>query len=423
MPKVTLTTVVRNPATLPLLLKYTDELVEQFLLHSLRIVDCTMNVDQSTAVKSLLSSDGEKNCFIPNIDLGVIKSRDPRAVYLQSFEGYQHVSAGRSMTMGGGSVTVAVKGPDGAHIGLSFPERKQTNLEVVLNSNKCLIRQGRGGGNVIASGSMQTSLNNGKMWRTFQLVWDESGKFRVVNDIGEQVEVDMSGGSNFLDLTVSPPVKGVSDVLVSSLLLADMLRSDSLKRGYASYYKKEPPAAGGVDIISNSDIVFIELSGWESLVSGGIPLVIGDIGAMGALKRAGLLQRTEDARATHVSFLERSRNILQKVATLRSKNIPLVSNVESAVILSIGADKIGNPTLFSSLVGDLAFDQKLLKGYEDLLNIGAVGEDLSPRADETLSYLDSIVYDDLKCRDFLAELVEVLPESRRKYLLELLSKK
>ena len=412
MSHVTLTTVVRNAQTLSMLLKYTDMLVERGLLNCLRIVDKTTTVVDDETIRSLLFAGGE-----------AIKRRDPGAAHFEALEGYRHRVVEKSIVPGGDVVTIVTKGSVGTCIGLATLTKNSTNFEIVLDSEKCYARRGRGGGAIIASVPMKSLGGSQGVWRAYELEWTIDGSLKITNDLNESLCISNFGDGLFeeLKITVSAPIVGRVDIIVSSLPLVDILCIDFFKKSYTKCYVSDPePVVEGIEIVSSDDIVFIDVDGWASLLDNGVPLVIGDLRAFDVLKLGKLLIRAAKVRECHVSFLERSRRVMGCVDGLRKKSVLLASNIDDSVVKLLNGKQSGVPVLFSTMTTDLVFDQKLLDGYRNLMNTGFQGADLTADAVAALIHVDSIIDDVVGCNDFLAELVEKLPEVEKKYLLGLL---
>jgi hypothetical protein len=124
------------------------------------------------------------------------------------------------------------------------------------------------------------------------------------------------------------------------------------------------------------------------------------------------LDKSDSAEMHHASFLNSSKKYFDRLSVMRRDGVKLAA-ASSIVSTSV---QIGIPVLFAVLNEDHA---KFLAGYDLLLDVGPVGEDLHPAADHVLAYLDSILAgSDAQIESFLSEVIEALPLSRRKKFLE-----
>ena len=399
MDKITLTTVVSGPATLNTLLKITDRLYESGKLTSLRIVDKTHSNEDSVHVKSFLKSYGDEGRNIVNVDTAVVKAKDPHAVVFSRLADYHYQSTSKVLCPGS-SITVLVHG-SGAHVHLGGPE-------LVAGPGGCFIRAGKGGGRVIASMESSGVVDGGLGWRALHLSLSYDKILVVEADTGDMMSMPTSRDE--IPLSISAMVNGVSDIILTSLNVADMSEQPRI---YASYYRNFPEPTDGVEVRSTKDIVYIDIAGWdEVLAQNGVPLVVGDSDCFAIFRRCRLLDKSDSTEMHHTSFLNSSKKYFDRLSTMRRDGVKLAA-VSSAVSTPV---QIGVPVLFAVLNEDNA---KFLAGYDLLLDVGPVGEDLHPAADHVLAYLDSILAgSDAQIESFLSEVIEALPLTRRKKFLE-----
>jgi hypothetical protein len=419
---VTLTTVVRNPETLPYLLKMTDGLVEAGLLTELRVIDEAGGHDGTTKLRSMLPTDAAMGTRIVVVDLEKIRARDPQSYFAAGASDYRHRSTGFSLVPGGYSVTVAMRGSRGAIIGLE-------KMELVVGPQICFLRRGRGGGSTIASLAVDGVVAGGLSWRSVVLVWDLAGRLSVTFDTGDTFDADIPLSVGSLSLTVTPPPKASADIVVSSLTPTSLGASDP--RMYATYHKQWPePILNGFEVTSRADIVFIDRTGWEDLVTREdvLPLVVGDATSLGPLRRLGFVRRSEDERDVHLSFLDRSAKVIEKCSKFRKEGNELVlSSDDGLFLISRPKKSLGSPAVICVLSKGLVSDSLLLEKYRSLVDEGPIGGDLNSIETDILAHLDSLVAKQSSkgqdgVGDFLLELVEVLPVDARKKLADLLAR-
>jgi hypothetical protein len=419
---VTLTTVVRNPETLPYLLKVTDGLVEAGLLTELRVVDEAGGHDGTTKLRELLSTDAALGTRIVVVDLEKVRARDPQSYFATGASDYRHRSTGYSLVPGGPSVTVAIRGSRGAIIGLE-------KMELVVGPQICFLRRGRGGGSTIAGLGVDGVVAGGLSWRSVVLTWDSAGRLSVAFDTGDTFDADIPLSIGSLSLTVTPPPKASADIVVSSLAPTSLGSSDS--RMYAVYHKQWPgPVVDGFEVISKADIVFIDRIGWEDLVTREdvVPLVVGDSTSLGPLRRLGFVRRSEDERDVHLSFLDRSAKVIEKCSKFRKEGNELVlSSDDGLFLISRPKKSLGSPAVICVLSKGLVSDSLLLEKYRSLVDEGPIGGGLNSIETDILAHLDSLVAKQSSkgqdgVGDFLLELVEVLPVDARKKLADLLAR-
>lgn len=417
MANVTLTTVVRNIDTLPLLLKLTDKLVASGLLTALRIVDETKKPESAFSIRSSAATDGDTQTLIPHLDLDAVIEADPKAFRGMKMEGYYHHNTNQKLFQNSTSLVIAVRG--GGIIGLTSQDNRK--FEVVFDAESCCIRVGRGGGSALAVHTESGLSCDGLGWKLYKLTWQDNEISVVAHDTGATFTAQCPRMDGPLDVTATALAQRASDIVVTHATAAKIISKDSSHRSYVSYHSKMPSAVDGVEVLSKSDIVYIDSAGWTSLTQGSIPLTVGDNSDVGAFRRAGLIQQSKTEREVHSSFLSRSKGIIDKVKKLRDDGVAVQSSSDS-VVQVVGISGLGTPALFAVLSEDLAGDAELLADYSKLIDGGPIGDPIVSSAQDVLIYLDSLAADPKMMIAFLNEVVEVLPSAERKYLQELLSR-
>jgi len=416
MANVTLTTVVRNVGTLPLLLKMTDQLAASGQLAALRIIDETNSVAGAFEIRSHVKIDGDKGSLVPHLDESLIFAQDAHAYHGSKLNGYYHESTNKILEQNQAGLLVAVRG--GGIIGLASQDNRK--FEIVFDTGSCFVRVGRGGGTPITVHSAPGIGCGGKEWKLYTIAWQKNEIHVTAHDTSMTFITSCPRMDAPLVVTASARPEGFSDIFVVSAEPASIISTDSKIRSYATYHSTFPTSASGVEVISTDDIVYIDLEAWSDLSFGGAPLVVGDIASVSVLKRAGLLQASESENAVHSSFLSRSKGIVEKTRKLAADGVMI--QAQNSVVKVSSASDLGKPVLFAVLsknvVGNLTFHA----GYLSLLVDGPLGETLSSSAKDVLVYLDSLAVDSPAMKDFLNEVVEALPKAERDYLQSLLAR-
>ena len=416
MQPIIITTVVRNPMTLPLLLSLTDNFVERGLLTKLRVVDETPDAAGTIAVRSLVPMDGVTNTRKVVVNYSTIRQKDPRAYISTGLTGYHYKTTGFNLVQGGDPVVVAVRGSHGASIWVSSGGRGAGGVEVVMNGSGCFIRTGRGGGDKLSEIPDSGVVDGGTGWRTVELALVGS-EFIATLDTGTCLKCGVDFGMAPVGVNISSSPVGIADIVVTSLPVGSL--GPDVDRSYACYYKSRPPAdESGFELVSNNDIVYIDPVGWENLFESGIILAVGDAAHLPAVRRAGI---AKSGTSDHESFLDRSFRCTARVEQLWADNISF--NIESGTHILKNGSRIvsGPPVLVCVLEASRVDNLEVIKRYSSLLESGPVGEPLDPAADDVIAYLDSILADP-KADEFLIELVESLNQRQKSRLVELLSR-
>lgn len=418
MQKITFTTVVKNPATLPLLFEMTDKLVSAGLLHSLRVIDKTEDHKRTTRLRSLLPMDGDTGSRIVLVDFDVLRVKDPCARVMSGMTGYRHKTTDVFLVPGGPSVTVAARGPEGSYIGVFSRDRVTGGFELALKKDSCFLRRGKGGGAVLDKVDVPGVVAGGCAWRSAEISWKEDGKLEVKIDTGDVLKVDMPKEIGELSLTVSASPVGLSDIVVTSLGSFDMCDVE-VDRSYASYFLSTPPEVDGLEVRCSSDVVMIDVEGWASIIEGGVPVVIGDATSLGALRRLGIISKSESSADVHRSFLSKSKASIQKIKFARDSAVETLYDKSKSSVLINRSSELGPPVLFSVLNEEVVFDSSIIEEYSNLVYEGLVGPE-EQNYDNVLMHIDRFVADEESAKRFLLEIVEAIPVGYRRYLLDTL---
>lgn len=417
MANVTLTTVVRNVGTLPLLLKLTDKLVSSKLLTSLRIIDETKKPESAFEIRAVARVDGDTQSSIPHVDVDAVIGTDPKAFRGMKMEGYYHHYTNQKLFQNSVALTVGIRG--GGIIGLTSQDNRK--FEVVFDAGSCCIRSGRGGGSVLAVHPESGLSCGGLGWKLYKLEWRESELIVTAYDTGATFTAQCPRMDGPLDVTATALAQGACDIVVTHAAPVEIISKDLSHRSYVSYHTSSPAGVDGTEVISKKDIVYIDIEGWALLQQGSVPLTVGDENDAGAFRRSGVIQQSKTEREVHTSFLSRSKGVVGKIKKLRDDGIKVQSSLNSIVQVASDAE-LGTPVLFAVLSQELADDAELLAEYSKLIDGGPQGEPLVTSAQDILIYLDSLVADPKAMVAFLNEVVEALPQAERKYLHDLLSR-
>ena len=422
-----LTTLVRNPLTLPILFRYTDVLAARGSLTALRIVDGTGSHSARAALRSLIPTDGESGTSIVAVDAGVVKSKDPSAFLMMGAAGYQQRFTGRKLTPGSGPVTIAGRGPGGFLLAVSTEEKRPSWLELVAGPSSCFLRTGKGGGSVLASSSTPGIVAGGLAWRTAEVAWSLDGTVEFKLDTGDILAASVPAEVGQLSLFVSAPPAGSTDLVVSHLPSRELGAPAGIDRSYVSYFSKMPALGGGeaVDVVSKCDIVFIDVENWEHIASGGVIFAFGDSQSIGPMTRMGVVKRSTSSQEMHLGFFDRSLNVVKKFSDACKAKKVLKKDASSGelAIQVVGGPSAGIPIFSVVLDESVVQNGDIIKEYISLASDGLRGLPLSAPAEEVLSYLDVILStSDQSARDFLVELVETLHPDLRSYLSDLLGR-
>lgn len=422
MKKTTLTTVVRNPATLQLLLKTTDELYRDGLLSSLRVIDDTSSIDGTVELRSVLPIDGETGKSIVMVDIARVKSIDPRAVIARKLLGYHYQNTGFKLSPDGDPVTIACRSTDGCYVFVSKEVRSPTGSEIVMGVDGCFVRTGKGGGTVLVSEDFSGVVAHGTGWRTARLTLDSQGFIKVDFDNGRTMSVDSRAQGQQLEIGISSTSKGSADFVVTKLSPEEMRPSFEVDRSYASYFSRKPPRAEGLEVVSDLDVVYINKKQWATISDGSIAIAVGDVDSIPVLRRMGVFKGSSTVKESHSSFLSRSAACVERVENLAKNEIRVATS--SKVLRTLGEEEknFGTPILVCILDKESAHDEQVLAGYSDLIERGPSGEGLSSCSSDVLAYLDEVVSGG-KHESFFFELVECLSVEQQKSLLNILNKK
>lgn len=421
MRPITLTTTIKNHATLSLLLKMTDQLVADGLLDFLRIVDDTPDDDGTEKLRSMLPRDGGRGTRIVSPDVDSLKKIDPTAHVATGVMGYSHKSTSLRLTPGGRSVYVMMKTLHGAYIAVSPEQRGPGNVEIVINRDRCFIRAGRGGGTPISVLDV-ASIGNGKGWSAVELKLDSENKLKVQLDTGEFMTTQLHGLSSSFVVSLSAPTTGVCDFIASYLSPVAFEKDEVINRNYVSYFFFDPPPVeDGLEFVSKADIVYINKNGWRMLVEEkAAPLILGDPAHCSIFKRLGVIKESKTSKQIHDSFLERSRGVIDKI--ISASDIPLNIEDSSLFYRTSKLEGLYPPALICCLQGRAGLDSTILAGYEKLFAEGPQGKSLPDKATDILLHVDSMLSSG-GIEEFLSALLETLPREQQEFLLSALSRK
>lgn len=422
MKKTTLTAVVRNPATLQILLNTTDRLHKSGLLTSLRIIDRTSNIDGTVALRSLLPVDGETGKNIVMVDIPTVKSKDRLAVVARKLLGYHYQNTGFKLVPDGSPVTIACRSTEGCYIFVSKEVRSVVGSEIVLGTSNCFVRTGKGGGQVVATEDFSGVVACGTGWRTVTLSLDLNGIIKMSFDNGRSMSVDSLLKDKTLEVGISSTSKGIADFVVTNLSPDEMRPEFDVDRSYASYFSVAPERAEGVEIRSENDVIYIDELGWSLMSEDGVAVAVGDDECMPALKRMGIFKSSSTSKESHLSFINRSRGAVGRVRSVAGESIRVLSASKKTLTIENECKESGRPVLICSLDPNVVFDTEVLSGYLALSENGLSGEELPKSASDVLVYLDETLSSG-SAESFFLELVEALSSDQRLQLLKIINNK
>lgn len=423
MRQITLTTVVRNEATLPILLRITDDLVAAGALTSLRIVDLTIDDLGTARLRSMIPTDGSTDSRIVALDSERLKSVDPSAHVSMGMTDYRYKTTGFSLVAGGREVNIMTRGGRGSYIAIS-PDGKNTGgVEIGLEKSRCFVRTGRGGGAPIVSLDVCGIVAGGLGWRGISLRVNSNDELLVKLDTGATMTTQLKLDGREFIVSVSASSGGLSDFVVSYLSPKNFEYVSFVNRAYVSYFTVLPkPVNEGIEVISDIDLVYIDKSGWQRLIEEkSIPLIFGDLACDPTLRRLGVLKESKSSKQIHTSFLDRSNAITKRIEDLVYRDIP-TSIISAAKVKLCGGPLIGFPALMCGLHTDVVQDAELLKRYIALAVEGPQGDAILNKGDDVLAYFD-ILLNSVGAETFLLELVEAMPKDKKEFLIKILSQR
>jgi hypothetical protein len=419
---ITLTTTVRNQATLSLLLKNTDRLVSAGLLDSLRVIDATPDEAGTERLRSMIPMDGESRTRIVAPDVEELKRVDPQAHVFSGMTGYSYKATTLRLLPGGPGVNVMMRGTKGAYILASSPTRGGGLVEIGLEKNRCFARFGRGGGTPVAVLDVP-GVASGLGWRAMELSLDFEKRLSIQLDTGEVMVVPLRVEAPELIISVSAPSSGVSDFVIVNVTTHVVERLGKINRNYVSYFSSSPEPVQGVEFISDVDLVYIDEAGWRRLINDeATPLVLGDPAHCVVLRRIGVLKESSSSTQVHRSFLDRSRHVIDRINELVDRDIPIASVTNSKFSRRDAIETLLPPALICCLQGNSLSDRAILERYETFFEEGPVGEKLAVAVHDVLAHFDSLL-NSTGAEEFLLELLEALPREKQEFLLNALKKK
>ena len=311
----------------------------------------------------------------------------------------------------------------GFFIFLAKELRGSGGLELAFGEGACSVRRGKGGGEVVSSIDVPGIVDGGTGWRCAELRMDSPGVVNVLLDNGRRLDVDFSERLDEVEVGISSTSKGCADFVVTRFEHTELRPSFDAGRRYASYFSSVPERVGGIEVLSSSDICYIDKDGWKSLVlHRGIPIVVGDESSMPTLRRANIFKRSEDEAAMHTSFTERSLGCVERARSLAEGGVVLNSDSNLVKVFDEESRSAGVPVVFSVLSPAVVHDKSIVEAYKRLSDNGPTGERLSSSEDDVLAYLDGATSNGRHSR-FFFELIECLSLEQRRELLEELQKK
>ena len=423
MRQITLTTVVRNQATLPILLRVTDELVAAGALTSLRIVDLTIDDLGTEQLRSMIPIDGNTDSRIVTLDNDRLKSVDPSAHVSMGMTGYRYKTTGFSLVAGGREVNIMTRGTLGSYIAISPDGKTSGGIEIGLEKSRCFVRTGRGGGAPIVSLDVSGVVAGGLGWRGVSLRINSNDELLIELDTGAIMTTQLKLDGREFIVSVSAPSGGLSDFVVSYLSPKNFEYVSFVDRTYISYFAVLPkPVSEGVEVISDIDLVYIDKNGWQRLIEEkSIPLIFGDSACNPTLRRLGILKESTSLKQVHTSFLDRSGSITKRIEDLVYRDIP-TSIISAAKVKLCGGPVMGFPALICGLHADVLQDAELLERYTALAVEGPRGESILNKGDDVLAYFD-ILLNSGGAETFLLELVEAMPKDKKEFLIKILSQR
>lgn len=388
MHPITITTVVRNPATLPLLLALTDKFYSDGLLTKLRVIDCTSRLTDTAVVRSLVPMDGSSNTQSIVVDYSTVQQRDSRAYISAKTTGYRYETTGFKLQKGGDRITVAVRSTHGGSVWVSAGGRGAAGIEVVLSNSGCFIRRGKGGGTKVQEILDSGVVEGGTGWRTIELSWSHDDQFVAALDTGSVLACAAEFGGGDVDVNTSSSPTGVADIVVTSL--PSSLLGLSIDRSYAYYYKQPPPAeTEGFELVSKNDIVYIDPVEWKNIIESDVTLVSGDDAHLSALQLADILKQDQDTHSNSLdqpflcvekidslncsSSLDQLFRCIEKIGRLNADSISF--NVADGTYISrVGAKSTtGLSSLLRVLEADRINDLNVIDRYSSLISQGPEG--------------------------------------------------
>ncbi len=425
MRSITLTTTVRNHATLPILLRITDELVAAGLLSSLRVIDATPDDIGTESLRSTIPIDGETGLKIVTMDRQELKRIDYSAHVSVGMTSYRYKSTSLHLTPGGRSVNVMTRGSAGSYVAVSpgGSGKGPGGVEVGLEKTRCFVRSGRGGGTPSATLDVPGVVAGGLGWRSIKLSLAVDKKLTIEVDTGATMEAQLRSEENEFAVSISSPANGSSDFVVSYLDRSAFEPTSSVDRTYVSYFSSKPGPSDGLELVSDIDIVYIDKEGWRRLVeNNAVPLVLGDSAHCATLRRMGILKASNSSKQVHDSFLSRSRAVIDRIEDLVFRDVPMASVVDSKIKVGNVVEGTGLPALICGLQGSVLGDVITLDRYKKLALDGPHGEKVLDHAADVVAYFD-ILLNSSGAEEFLLELVEAMPAEKKEFLFRTLSQK
>lgn len=424
MRQITLTTVVRNQATLPILLRITDELVAAGALTSLRVVDLTIDDLGTERLRSMIPVDGSTDSRIVALDSDRLKYVDPSAYVSTGMTDYRYKATDFCLVAGGREVNIMTRGVRGSYIAISPDGKTSGGIEIGLEKSRCFVRTGRGGGTPIVSLDVSGIVAGGLGWRGVSLRVNSSDELLIELDTGVTMTTQLKLDGREFIVSVSAPSGGSSDFVVSYLSPKNFEHASFVDRAYVSYFTVLPkPVSEGIEVISDIDLVYIDKNGWQRLIDEkSIPLIFGDPACNPTLRRLGILKESTSSKQVHTSFLDRSRTITQRIEDLVCREIPTSIISAAKVKLYGGGPAMGFPALICGLHADVLQDVELLERYTALSVEGPRGDVILNKGDDVLAYFD-ILLNSAGADAFLLELAEAMPKDKKEFLIKILSER
>jgi len=420
---VTLTTVVSNYSTLPVLLKATDKLVSAGLLNSLRIVDRTSDDFGTEQIRSIVPIDGVTNTRIVTLDKDSLRFIDPRAHVAMGMTGYRFKTTNFKLEPGGSSVYVMARGSAGSYIAVSPGGSNVGGVEIGLEKTRCFVRVGRGGGTFNNVLDVSGIVAGGRGWRAVELNLDVDLVLTIRLDTGAAMSTQLRLGNGDFFVSVSSPAGGLSDFIVSRLDPIKFRPESLVDRSYVSYFASQPEPVEGIEFVSDIDLIYVDVDNWLRLVDEkAVPLIVGDPACHSSLRRLGVLKESTTSKEVHTSFLSRGKAINDRIKNLVFRKI-FVSIVENSKFKSAISDKMGVPAVMCGLINaEKDLDPAILAGYSELICNGPSGEELGLEATDVLAYFD-VLLSSTGSEEFLLELVEAMPKDKREFLINVLKQR
>lgn len=421
MSKTVITSCVRNIRTVPILMQYTDQLHDLGLLSSLRLVDCTNNKDDSSSLRKLCFFGGDLGSVMLDLDYSKILEKDPMSIIAAGVSGYRHRTTSINLGPGSSPISFFIKGLGGS-IGIN-------KWEVVVRSEKCFARAGRGGGNIISELCTEpavAAVDSSALWKFVSISWD-GVKINVEFAGCESLNFDTPSDWSSIDVTFSALGSEPVDFIITRSSIFDLKVSNPDVRSYASYHATYPNNdSNDIEIFSKDDIIFLDVEGFKDLTQGfGRIVSIGDDSYRGILRRMELGLNALNKKDMHHQFLDRASRWISRAKKLREKKIPFSVeeglNVNSGII---GNNSSGLPVLISVIDESISKNDDVIGRYESLKD-SIKSIDYTPEDHELniISYVDSVVGgNDEKVKEFLKEMVGILKKENKDFLLSLLNR-